>query len=118
MLFAHLNLDVTDLARSTEFYETAFALDVERGETQTTLRWPSFLLVLTPGAPRTSENFHFGFRLESKAEVDAAFAKLRARNVPILAEPEARGQTYVGRITDPDDYVVEIFSFIANEKLP
>lgn len=112
MLLAHLNLDVADLARSTEFYATSFELPVERGDAQTTVRWPSFLLVLTPGTPRTSENFHFGFRLESRAEVDAWFAKLRERGVPIVAEPEVRGKTYVGRIADPDAYVVEIFSFV------
>ncbi|MDP9025893.1 MAG: VOC family protein [Candidatus Eremiobacteraeota bacterium] len=112
MLLAHLNLDVADLARATDFYATAFELPVERGESQTTIRWPSFLLVLTPGTPRTSDNFHFGFRLDSREEVDAWFEKLRTRNVPIVAEPMVKGKTYVGRITDPDAYVVEIFAFV------
>lgn len=112
MLLAHLNLDVSDLSRSTEFYSTHLELPVERAATQTTVRWPSFLLVLTPGEPRASANFHFGFRLETTAEVDAWFARLRERGVAIVAEPERKGTTYVGRIADPDAYVVEIFAFI------
>ena len=112
MLLAHLNLDVADLARSTDFYATHFDLPVERAETQTTIRWPSFLLVLTPGEPRTSANFHFGFRVETTAEVDTWFARLRERGVPIVAEPERKGTTYVGRIADPDSHIVEIFAFV------
>lgn len=112
MLFAHLNLDVADLARATDFYATALELPVERTSSQTTIRWPSFLLVLTPGTPKTSDNFHFGFRLETRADVDAWFAKLRARGVPIVAGPTVKGTTYVGRITDPDAHIVEIFTFV------
>jgi catechol 2,3-dioxygenase-like lactoylglutathione lyase family enzyme len=112
MLFAHLNLDVADLARATDFYATHFDLPVERGEKQTTIRWPSFLLVLTPGVPRTSANFHFGFRVETTAEVDTWFARLRERGVTIVAEPKRQGATYVGRIADPDAHIVEIFTFV------
>lgn len=112
MLFAHLNLDVADLARSTEFYASELDLPVERGATQTTIRWPSFLLVLTPGKPNASANFHVGFRLETQGEVDAWFARLRERGVPVVAEPERKGTTYVGRIADPDAHIVEIFAFV------
>lgn len=112
MLLTHLNLDVADLARATDFYATAFELPVERGETQTTIRWPSFLLVLTPGTPRVSDNFHFGFRLDSREDVDSWFDKLRTRGVAIVADPTVKGKPYVGRIADPDAYVVEIFAFV------
>ncbi|GAC1543480.1 MAG: hypothetical protein NVS3B16_09880 [Vulcanimicrobiaceae bacterium] len=110
LLLAHLNLDVGDLSRSADFYAEKLGLAVESAETTVTVRWPSFLLVLTLGSPRASDNFHFGFRVAGSRDVDAWVALLRERNVPVVAPPERRGSVYVARVTDPDGYIIEIFA--------
>lgn len=112
LLLAHLNLDVADLPRSAAFYGEHLELPVDVSDAAVRVEWPSFLLVLTPGTPRASDNFHFGFRVATSADVDAWTSRLRARNVPIVAEAERRGSVYVARITDPDAYVIEVFTFL------
>ncbi|GAC1401139.1 MAG: hypothetical protein NVSMB59_22970 [Vulcanimicrobiaceae bacterium] len=112
LTLAHLNLDVADLERSARFYGDALALPVERTPTTVVVRQPSFLLVLSAGPPEAGGNFHFGFRVETRDEVDAWMAKLAQRGVPIVSPAERRGSTYVGRVSDPDADAVEIFAFV------
>lgn len=108
MTVTHLQLDVRDLDRSASFYGEALALPVERAPTKLTIRQPSFLLVLAQGTPVVGGSFHFGFRLESAADVDAWFA--RAEGLRVLATPETRNGVYVGRIADPDGYIIELYA--------
>jgi len=63
-------------------------------------------------APRASDEFHFGFRVDAQADVDAWAQRLRGRGVAITTEPERRGFVYVFRVADPDGYVIEIFAFV------
>lgn len=112
LLFAHLNLDVTDVERSIVFYEKNLDLPVTRLNGTARFSWDSFLLVLAPGEPKVSEGFHFGFRLDSRAEVDAWACRLRERGVALLTEPGGLGNVHVFRIADPDGYVIEIFAFV------
>ncbi len=111
LTLAHLNLDVADLGRSAAFYRSELGLPVETTATTVVVRQPSFLLVLSAGTPNGSGNFHFGFRVASRDDVDRWMSRLRERGVPIVFEAEQRGSTYVGRIADPDAYPIEIFAF-------
>ena len=108
---AHLNLDVRDLDAAEQFYRDTLQLPVERSDaTSLTVRSPTFLLVLTPGPPAMGGQFHFGFRVDARSDVDAWFERLRSTGVPILEEPVDRGRVYVGRIRDPDGYTIEIYA--------
>jgi catechol 2,3-dioxygenase-like lactoylglutathione lyase family enzyme len=112
LLLAHLNLDVDDVERSIVFYESQLGLPVTRLNGTARVRWESFLLVLAPGKAQASDGFHFGFRVESPAEVDAWAEQLRTHGVALLSEPADAGTVRVFRVADPDGYTIEIFTFI------
>jgi catechol-2,3-dioxygenase len=108
----HLNLDVRDLDVSERFYRDVLGLAVERGETKIVAREPGFLIVLNAGEPKMGGTFHFGFRVESRGEVDEWFARIRDR-ATIVSAPQDAGAVYVGRIADPDGYPIEIYCDLA-----
>lgn len=108
----HLNLDVRDLDVSERFYRDVLGLPVERDGSKLIAREPGFLIVLNSGEPAMGGTFHFGFRLDSPAEVDAWFARARDR-ATIVREPRAANRVYVGRIADPDGYAIEIYADLA-----
>jgi catechol 2,3-dioxygenase-like lactoylglutathione lyase family enzyme len=105
----HLNLDVADLETSERFYGSVLGLPVSREAAAVRVRTPTFLLVLARGTPQMGGSFHFGFRVASRQEVDDWFAHFRERAVGIVELPLQRGAVYVGRITDPDGYPIEIY---------
>ena len=113
LLFAHLNLEVSDLERSIAFYETALDLPVTRSNGTARVVWDSFLLVLAVGTPQPSADFHVGFRVDSSAAVDAWARRLRDCGIALASEPARRGAVHVFRVVDPDAYVIEIFAFVA-----
>jgi catechol-2,3-dioxygenase len=110
---AHLNLDVRDLDVSERFYRDVLDLPIERSGSKLIAREPGFLIVLNCGEPAMGGTFHFGFRVDSPAEVDAWFARVRDR-APVVREPKAANGVYVGRISDPDGYGIEIYCDLAN----
>jgi catechol 2,3-dioxygenase-like lactoylglutathione lyase family enzyme len=106
----HLNLDVADLTVSERFYRDELCLPVERRPASLAIRTPAFLLVLAQGRPQAGGSFHFGFRVAAPADVDAWFDRFRQRGVSIVESPVERGDVYVGRLRDPDDYPIEVYS--------
>jgi catechol 2,3-dioxygenase-like lactoylglutathione lyase family enzyme len=106
----HLNLDVADLAASERFYRDELGLPVVRNTTSLRLHSATFLLVLAQGTPHFGGSFHFGFRIASRTDVDAWFARFGERGVTIVEPPALRGAVYVGRVSDPDGYQIEIYS--------
>ncbi|MBI3770839.1 MAG: VOC family protein [Deltaproteobacteria bacterium] len=121
--FTHVALRVKDLARSVAFYGKYAGLVVchERVDDGTRVVWlaeraedPAFVFVLIP-MPHTEVErpgvHHFGFTLESRAEVDAVAAT--ARHDRILREGPRDAGPVVGYfcvVGDPDGNWVE-FSF-------
>jgi metallothiol transferase len=110
LTLAHLQLDVTDLARSEQFYRDVLMLPVTRRGDTLQVRHGGTLLVLAAGDADLRGTLHFGFRVAVDADVDAWFARLRDRGVPIVEGPTDRGAVYVGRLLDPDGYPVEIYA--------
>ncbi len=106
----HLNLDVRDLDVSERFYRDVLGMPIERREASLAIRQPGFFLVLARGEPKMGGSFHFGFRVATKPDVDAWFARLRDAGVPIVNEPASAGTVYVGRVCDPDGYGIEIYA--------
>ncbi len=110
LTLAHLNIDVADLDRSERFYRDVLALPVTRRSGTLQIAWPGGLLVLAAGEPHVRGSFHFGFAVAGDTAVDAYFARFREHGVAIVAAPEDKGSVYVGRISDPDGYPIEIYA--------
>ncbi len=106
----HLNLDARDLDASWRFYGELLGLPVIRRDGMLRVEHPSYLLVLNAGEPKASETFHFGFRVAGAGDVDSWIERLRNHSVPIIVEPHHVGSVYVARVSDPDDYAIEIYA--------
>ena len=107
----HLNLTVRDLARARAFYvdTLGFRETFAKGET-IWLDAGGDLLGLSRGEPSVSDGFgHFGFRVDSGAEVDAWVAQLRANGAPIEKGPYDRSDGRSVYFRDPDGHLLEIF---------
>ncbi len=119
----HLALRVKDLSRSVAFYTAYAGLVVchERVDDGVRVVWlaeraedPTFVFVLIPMPHSEGERpgvHHFGFSLDSRADVDAIAA--RARDEGILREAARDAGPVVGYfciVEDPDGNWVE-FSF-------
>jgi len=119
----HIALRVRDLKRSVAFYEAFAGLVVchERVDNGVHVVWlaeraedPAFVFVLIPMPHSEDERsavHHFGFTLESRAEVDAIAERARAAGV--LREAARDAGPIVGYfciVEDPDGNWVE-FSF-------
>jgi catechol 2,3-dioxygenase-like lactoylglutathione lyase family enzyme len=110
MKIAHLSLGVTNIAESEKFYRDVLQLPAKREGDEVLVRWPDFLLVLTEKPPAARGKFHFGFRVDSAADVDAWAQRLRSCGVQIVAGPATDGATRQLFFLDPDSYEVEIYS--------
>jgi catechol 2,3-dioxygenase-like lactoylglutathione lyase family enzyme len=107
---SHLSLGVGDLERSEQFYRDVLQLPVQRRGEDVVVEWPDFLLILTARPPAHRSKMHFGFRLPSKAAVDAWAQRVRDAGVEIVSGPADRDGTYQLYLVDPDNYEIEIYS--------
>ena len=106
----HLSLGVSNLGISERFYGEVLGLPTTRDDDRVEIRWNDFLLILTASPPAGRGKFHFGFRVETAAEVDAWAQRLRERNVDIVIGPSSEGGLRQLYCIDPDDYKIEIYS--------
>lgn len=110
MKISHLSLGVTDLAASEAFYGKVLGLPCKRHGEDVRVQWPEFLLVLSERPPADRSKFHFGFRVNTAAEVDAWAERLRANNTQIISGPASDNGTRQLFFLDPDQYVIEIYA--------
>src|SRR5262245_14209588 len=106
----NLSLVVQDVERSAAIYETLFGMErpwkegdfvfLLCGETD---------LALAKGRPEIHRRFHFGFRVDTREEVDAWLKEVQARGAPITHGPADYGDYYTFTCRDPDGYGVEIY---------
>jgi len=61
------------------------------------------------GKPLIHRRFHFGFRVDTRDEVDAWLAEIRKAEAPITHGPEDYGDYYTFSCRDPDGYAIEIY---------
>ena len=112
-LLQHLHLNVRNRADSVAFYTHWFGFRaVKTKPDQTHLRNPhQFLLVLKddPAPAPLPEWFHFGFVMDSPAQVLAAHAAMHAASVPIPQAPYQDELITVFRCADPDGHVSEVY---------
>jgi catechol 2,3-dioxygenase-like lactoylglutathione lyase family enzyme len=110
---AHLNLTVSDVDRSDEFYRRWFAFDRVLAEYDDGTRFVSdasgFELGLHRGGPAASSvDWHFGFLASDQATVRELRTAMTAAGVVVIDPEDSRG--YVGfKCADPDGYVVEVY---------
>ena len=115
---SQITLRVNDLRVAEEFYGGILGLKLDHrvGANITYLRINSDLLVLvkaeTPGSPDARDIMvdHFGFRLASDAEVDAAAIYLDDCGVHMVTRPAHRREGRAFFVMDPDGNLVEFYS--------
>ncbi len=109
----HLNLRVADLARARDFYVRALGFRVAFAKGNTVwLDAGGDLLGLSEGEKPESGGDaaqHFGFRVDSPAEVDAWLAQLGAHGVVAEKGPYDRSDGRSVYFRDPDGHLLEIF---------
>jgi len=113
-----ITLRVNDLRLAEEFYSDILGIKLDHrvGVNISFLRLNSDMLVLvkaeTPGSPekRDIRVDHFGFRLASDAEVDAAALYLEDKGVHMITRPAHRREGRAFFVMDPDGNLVEFYS--------
>ncbi len=110
--FNHLQIPVSDLARSVEFYcRVLGGRELLRdGDEWALVRCGTYDLALARSSERISaERFHFGFGLASKAETEAWFERLTAQPVKVVRPWSDHGDWADFIIADPDGYPVQLY---------
>lgn len=106
----HLSLVVSDVERSAAFYESLFGMERQWREGDFVfLSCGDTDLALVKGRPEIHRRFHFGFRVESREEVDAWLRTVESSEAPITHGPADYGDYYTFTCRDPDGYGVEIY---------
>ncbi|RLB62705.1 MAG: hypothetical protein DRI90_08490 [Deltaproteobacteria bacterium] len=106
----HLSLVVSDVARSATFYQSVFGMEQQWQEAEFVfLSCGDADLALVKGKPLIHRRFHFGFRVENQAEVDAWLEVVGKHDVPVTHGPQDYGDYYTFTCRDPDGYTVEIY---------
>jgi catechol 2,3-dioxygenase-like lactoylglutathione lyase family enzyme len=115
----HLSLVVSDVERSAEFYQSVFGMERQWQEGDFVFlscgqREPGggSDLALVKGKPLIHRRFHFGFRLDSRDEVDAWLRHINGAQPgesPVTHGPQDYGDYYTFSLRDPDGYAVEIY---------
>jgi len=112
---AHINLVVRDVERSLRFYGQVFGVE-EYGRTEGLVhtRTPGCQDVITfdghsSGAGESPGIPHFGFRLVSPGDIDAAVNEVERAGGKLLRRGEFCPGCPYAFVTDPDGYEVEIW---------
>jgi catechol 2,3-dioxygenase-like lactoylglutathione lyase family enzyme len=113
----HIHLLVSDLDRSVAFYQTVFGME-ERfrdGPTLVFLRTPGSRDTITINQdPEQRDRIgtggvdHFGFRLQSDADLDAAIGEVLAAGGTLVERGERGSGSEFAYVTDPDGYLIEL----------
>ena len=109
----HLHLKVGSVERSRSFYERFFGLAefVRHGDILFMRAGAGMDLALAPTteAVTAPSGFHFGFRLDTAADVERLHATLLSASVP-MRRPISRDDDFVSfRCLDPDGYDIEVY---------
>jgi catechol 2,3-dioxygenase-like lactoylglutathione lyase family enzyme len=112
----HINLNVSDLARSLKFYRQAFGLRINfrSGRRMVFLSTPGAHDTITlcqaekraPVGPRGVT--HFGFGLAEKGKLDQAIEQVVRAGGKLLSRGEHAPGVHYAYFADPDGYVIEL----------
>jgi catechol 2,3-dioxygenase-like lactoylglutathione lyase family enzyme len=114
----HIHLVVRDLERSLRFYEGVFGMQesFRDGPTMVFLNTPGTRDLITLNEdPAEARNAgvsggigHFGFRLSSSADLDAAIEEVEAHGGRLIRRGEHGPGVPFAYFADPDGYVIEL----------
>ncbi len=111
----HINLVVRDADRSLQFYRDVFGVEeYSRGGGLLHARTPGQHDVITfdegaAGAGESRGIAHFGFRLVSPTDIDAAVEEVERAGGKLLRRGEFSPGYPYAYVADPDGYEVEIW---------
>ena len=106
----HLSLVVSDVERSATFYQSLFGMERQWREGEFVfLSCGESDLALVQGKPLIHRRFHFGFRVDTREEVDQWLEEVKAHEALVTHGPEDYGGYYTFSCRDPDGYAVEIY---------
>ncbi|MSP23930.1 MAG: VOC family protein [Myxococcales bacterium] len=106
----HVNLVVSDVDEAARYYQETFGMELAFREGDFVfLSCGTSDLALVKGQPLIHRRFHFGFRVDTREEVDAWLARLRERGAEIVHGPQDYGGYYTFSTLDPDSYAIEIY---------
>lgn len=111
----HINLNVSDLARSEKFYLAAFGLEVRfrEGDEMVFVGAPGAHDLITLCQAKAGEAIgnggvsHFGFRAE-RAEFDAMVEQVQRAGGVLLRRGHHSQTEPFAYFTDPDGYTIEL----------
>ncbi|HEX2674646.1 MAG TPA: VOC family protein [Polyangiaceae bacterium] len=113
MKLNHLDLQVHDVASTTQFFERYFGLQLQSNANSPALAiltdQSGFVLVLqrSKAGERYPEGFHVGFLLDDVASVRALHARAVADGVPV-SDVIVNGRGTIIYLTAPEGYYVEV----------
>ncbi len=109
----HLNLKVSNLERSAQFYREILAMEELASDLPRRIFLSAGNDVLTlekTARGICSQGFHFGFIMESEQEVTRWAELLRNKGI-LIDEKVVEGMGRSIYFNDPDGYTIEIFYF-------
>jgi lactoylglutathione lyase len=120
--WTHITINCSDIDASVEFYTSLCGLSIVRdrrlegrhnvwlGPATPPGEDPVFVLVIVQDEVKARLD-HFGFRCESRKEVDRIVERARAQNILVQPPVDAGGVVgYFAMVHDPDGHIVE-FTF-------
>ncbi|HUI77155.1 MAG TPA: VOC family protein [Bryobacteraceae bacterium] len=99
----HVSLFVSNLERSTDFYQRAFGCTVNKRDGNNQLMFGKNFLVLRPGTPPAKVD-HFSIGVD-KFQKDSVAADLKARGATPV---DQQGGDFGFHVVDPDGFPVQI----------
>jgi catechol 2,3-dioxygenase-like lactoylglutathione lyase family enzyme len=99
----HLSLFVSNLQRSTDFYQRVFGCTVNKRDGNNQLMFGKNFLVLRPGNPPSKVD-HFAIGVDNFKK-DSVTADLKARGTTPI---DQQGGDFGFHVVDPDGYPVQI----------
>ena len=115
MKLNHVDLQVSDVARAREFFETFFdfrCVYQRKGEIAILEDEAGFSLgvsnLFNSPPPTYPADFHIGFVLEKESEVRAQYERLKAADVPMKADLSRGGPNLYFMCVGPDSIQVEV----------
>jgi catechol 2,3-dioxygenase-like lactoylglutathione lyase family enzyme len=115
MKLNHVDLQVSDVGRAREFFETYFGFRCayQRGSQIALLEDEAGLSLgvsnlFDSPAPAYPPDFHIGFILETESEVRAQYDRLKEAGVPMHAELSRGGPNLYFMCVGPDSIHVEV----------
>lgn len=113
----HIHLAVRDLQRSVDFYRSVFGMEEDatrREEAMVFLRTPGAVDTITLRLASPDEEVgsggdmdHFGFRLQSRGDLDEAVRQVEAAGGRLVERGEHAPGVAFAYVADPDGYVLE-----------